>query len=192
MYHAMCEEVHDVEKALCDVRTMLQEQQKTLAAAPDQEPPTAPAPPWQAEWTEVVQQVAAANAGWAWRGFWTMVLRNLECPPCPVRGRARGGRGVCCMQLQPVVVQQADLVSPSPVHVNVFTALAAPARGLCADCLARLPGRLCRARRVSLSGRRHARRRGALRGAALPVGGGPSRAVAAVIAAAAMTKAPGV
>lgn len=84
MYFAMCEEVQNVEEALCDVRDMIQDQHiaTVKTAAPESLQST-----WQVEWTETVQRVASANAGWAWHGFWKMILRNLREPPCGVSAR---------------------------------------------------------------------------------------------------------
>ncbi|PWN37566.1 Clavaminate synthase-like protein [Meira miltonrushii] len=69
MYKSMCEEVEKTEEAISDVRQMMQESDPLK---------------WQIEWTETVQRIVAANAGWAWEGFWDMVLQNLENPPCEV------------------------------------------------------------------------------------------------------------
>ncbi|MCO5565541.1 hypothetical protein L7F22_019215 [Adiantum nelumboides] len=70
MYKSMCEEVEKTEEAISDVQTMLQDD---ASAANSLE--------WQFEWTKIVQNIVAMNAGWAWEGFWSMILHNLENPP---------------------------------------------------------------------------------------------------------------
>lgn len=72
MYKSMCEEVTKTEEAIWDVQKMMQESNPLN---------------WQIEWTQTVQNIVAANAGWAWEGFWSMVLHNLEIPPCDVSDR---------------------------------------------------------------------------------------------------------
>lgn len=39
---------------------------------------------WESEFTALVQQVVQQDAGWAWDGFWRMVLHNLQHPSCDV------------------------------------------------------------------------------------------------------------
>ena len=72
MYNSICEEVKKTEEAISDVQEMMQ---------------TSNPFEWQTEWTETVQNIVAANAGWAWKGFWSMILHNLENPPCEVSDR---------------------------------------------------------------------------------------------------------
>jgi len=68
MYVAMEDESDDVAAALSDVRELLQAQNA-----------------WEYEFTRITQQVVEQDAGWAWAGFWRMVLHNLQRPPCDVR-----------------------------------------------------------------------------------------------------------
>lgn len=77
MYDAMEDEVcqvliqtDDVIAALDDVREML------LAANPHG---------WREEFARLVQDIVRQDAGWAWDGFWHMVLYNIEHQPCDVR-----------------------------------------------------------------------------------------------------------
>ena len=73
-------QLEDVAQALDDVRAMLAGQ-----------------PAWQREFTHLVQQVVEQDAGWAWHGFWAMVVDALRRPPCDVR--------------------MAHTYSPPPAHV---------------------------------------------------------------------------
>ncbi|CAD6884398.1 unnamed protein product [Tilletia controversa] len=68
MFDSMVEEVEDVEASLEDVRVTLEQ-----GSSKEDE--------WRTEWVGIVQQVARQDAGWAWSGFWEMVLHNLTVPP---------------------------------------------------------------------------------------------------------------
>ncbi|WFC97977.1 palmitoyl-CoA hydrolase [Malassezia yamatoensis] len=61
------QETDDAANALRDVRDMLYESNRDS---------------WQMEFTQLVQDIVLKNAGWAWEGFWRMILHNLEQPPC--------------------------------------------------------------------------------------------------------------
>lgn len=65
MYTAIVEELDHAEEALCDVRDMLSQQKGEE---------------WKREFYGLVQDVAVQDAGWAWKGFWEMILHNLTHP----------------------------------------------------------------------------------------------------------------
>ena len=65
LYRSIVDELRHVEHSLCDVKEMLSE------AGRDE---------WKAEFYALVQDVAVKDAGWAWAGFWDMVLHNLQSP----------------------------------------------------------------------------------------------------------------
>ena len=73
LYGAIVAELAHVEESLCDVRDM-------LASAPPTATHGAGNDAWKREFYALVQDVAVQDAGWAWAGFWNMVLRNLEHP----------------------------------------------------------------------------------------------------------------
>ncbi|TKY90582.1 hypothetical protein EX895_000580 [Sporisorium graminicola] len=66
LYHSIVDELQHVENSLCDVRDM-------LSASGEGEG-------WKREFYAVVQDVAVQDAGWAWAGFWEMILHNLTHP----------------------------------------------------------------------------------------------------------------
>lgn len=69
LYQAITVELDHVEESLCDVKEILQ-----------QNPSGEGGEEWKREFYELVQDVAVKDAGWAWKGFWEMVLRNLQLP----------------------------------------------------------------------------------------------------------------
>ncbi|KAI3625711.1 hypothetical protein CBS9595_001072 [Malassezia furfur] len=62
MYEAMEHETDDVTEALSDVREMLQQNNPS---------------DWQTEFAGLVQDIVRQDAGWAWEGFWHMILHNI-------------------------------------------------------------------------------------------------------------------
>ncbi|WFC94173.1 hypothetical protein MBRA1_000806 [Malassezia brasiliensis] len=66
------QETDDVTEALSDVREMLQQ--------------TNPSG-WQTEFASLVQDIVCQDAGWAWEGFWHMILHNIIQVPCQVQLR---------------------------------------------------------------------------------------------------------
>lgn len=40
---------------------------------------------WEPEFVRLVQDIVQQDAGWAWDGFWHMVLHNVQHPSCAVR-----------------------------------------------------------------------------------------------------------
>ena len=59
----------DVTEALSDVREMLQQNNPS---------------DWQTEFAGLVQDIVRQDAGWAWEGFWHMILHNITQVPCQV------------------------------------------------------------------------------------------------------------
>lgn len=68
LYKSIQAELDHVEQSLCDVREMLSNN-------------TSQGEEWKQDFYKLVQDVAVQDAGWAWHGFWKMVLRNLQTPP---------------------------------------------------------------------------------------------------------------
>ncbi|SPC65415.1 uncharacterized protein UHOD_00545 [Ustilago sp. UG-2017b] len=69
LYEAIKRELEHVEESLCDVRDMLSDS----SGGKDGDE-------WKREFYVLVQDVAVKDAGWAWKGVWDMVVRNLEHP----------------------------------------------------------------------------------------------------------------
>ncbi|ETS63599.1 hypothetical protein PaG_01898 [Moesziomyces aphidis] len=74
LYRSIEAELEHVERSLCDVHEMLQSNNTQGEE-------------WRKEFYTLVQDVAVQDAGWAWDGFWKMVLRNLRNPPTGSRCR---------------------------------------------------------------------------------------------------------
>uniref|UniRef100_V5EWL0 JmjC domain-containing protein n=1 Tax=Kalmanozyma brasiliensis (strain GHG001) TaxID=1365824 RepID=V5EWL0_KALBG len=84
MYRAIVVELDHAEEALCDVRDMLQQSSRKGKEE------------WKKEFYGLVQDVAVKDAGWAWKGFWEMVLHNLKHPATAQALRPDGAANVSC------------------------------------------------------------------------------------------------
>ncbi len=99
LYQSIVEELEHVEESLCDVRDMLSDNHEGEEDG------------WKREFYELVQDVAVKDAGWAWAGFWDMILHNLQHPATRERGDLRPGDGWVSKRLLPLVddfVQRDD------------------------------------------------------------------------------------
>ncbi|KAI0664786.1 Clavaminate synthase-like protein [Cubamyces menziesii] len=85
LYGSMCAKVLEVERALEDVREMLEGNYQATS-----EPADPAADGWRVEWVAIVQDVVEKDAGWNWATFWKMV-RHALClamdQPCTAEGR---------------------------------------------------------------------------------------------------------
>ncbi|SPO20018.1 uncharacterized protein UTRI_00410_B [Ustilago trichophora] len=80
LYQSIVDELQHVEESLCDVKEMLSSNDSSATGEG-----------WKEEFFTLIQDVAVQDAGWAWAGFWDMVVYNLEHPATASESRPKDG-----------------------------------------------------------------------------------------------------
>ncbi|SPO20933.1 uncharacterized protein UTRI_00410 [Ustilago trichophora] len=80
LYQSIVDELQHVEENLCDVKEMLSSNSSSGTGEG-----------WKEEFYRLVQDVAIQDAGWAWAGFWDMVVYNLKHPAKARESRPKDG-----------------------------------------------------------------------------------------------------
>lgn len=112
------ESLRKVEQSIDDIKPLLQQRlgKQVAFQISTSETETQDIFTWQVEWVEEVQKVLEMDAGWGLKGFWEMVLHNLQVG----RVSLKSGCNKVCVLIHVFLPEQNPPAPPEQRPTNAY------------------------------------------------------------------------